>query len=60
LAMTQYEQENYLGRGGGEVDDETLDLAWEQSLAPEPNKAPEQERPSVPPVPGPRSVNEPQ
>jgi hypothetical protein len=58
--MTQYEQENYLGRGGGEVDDETLDLAWEQSLAQEPNKAPEQERASVPPVPGPRSVNEPQ
>ena len=50
--MTQYEQENYLGRGGGEVDDETLDLAWEQSLAPEPNKAPEQERPSVPPFRG--------
>jgi hypothetical protein len=58
--MTQYEQENYLGRGGGEVDDETLDLGWEQSLSPVPNRAPEQERPSVPRVPGPRSVNEPQ
>ncbi len=26
--MTQYEQENDLGRGGGEVDDETMDAAW--------------------------------
>ena len=26
--MTQFEQENDLGRGGGEVDDETLDDAW--------------------------------
>jgi hypothetical protein len=26
--MTQYEQENDLGRGGGEVDDETMDEAW--------------------------------
>ena len=25
---TQYEQENDLGRGGGEVDDETMDDAW--------------------------------
>ena len=27
--MSQFEQENDLGRGGGEVDDETLDDAWE-------------------------------
>ncbi len=27
--MTQYEQENDLGRGGGEVDEETMDAAWE-------------------------------
>ncbi len=27
-AMTQYEQENDLGRGGGEVDEETMDEAW--------------------------------
>ncbi len=26
--MTQFEQENDLGRGGGEVDDETMDDAW--------------------------------
>lgn len=26
--MTQYEQENDLGRGGGEVDEETLEQAW--------------------------------
>ena len=26
--MTQYEQENDLGRGGGEVDEETMDKAW--------------------------------
>ncbi len=26
--MTQFEQENDLGRGGGEVDDETMDAAW--------------------------------
>jgi hypothetical protein len=58
--MTQYDQENYLGRGGGEVDDELLEAGWEQSLAEVPNHAPEQERPSVPPVPGPSSVNEPQ
>ena len=28
LGVTQFEQENDLGRGGGEVDDETLDDAW--------------------------------
>jgi hypothetical protein len=28
---TQYEQENDLGRGGGEVDDETLDKAWKDA-----------------------------
>jgi hypothetical protein len=27
--MTQFEQENDLGRGGGEVDDETMEKAWE-------------------------------
>ena len=27
--MTQFEQENDLGRGGGEVDDETMDEAEE-------------------------------
>lgn len=27
--MTQYEQENDLGGGGGEVDDETMERAWE-------------------------------
>ena len=27
--MTQYEQENDLGGGGGEVDDETMEAAWE-------------------------------
>ena len=26
--MSQFEQENDLGRGGGEVDDESLDEAW--------------------------------
>ncbi len=26
--MTQYEQENDLGRGGGEVDDRTMEKAW--------------------------------
>ena len=29
--MSQYEQENDLGRGGGEVDDETMDKAWEDA-----------------------------
>ncbi len=29
--MTQYDQENDLGRGGGEVDDETMDKAWEEA-----------------------------
>jgi hypothetical protein len=27
--MSQFEQENDLGHGGGEVDDETMDEAWE-------------------------------
>jgi hypothetical protein len=31
--MTQFEQENDLGRGGGEVDDDTLDEAWEEADA---------------------------
>ena len=29
--MTQYEQENDLGRGGGEVDEETSEQAWRDS-----------------------------
>ena len=29
--MTQYEQENDFGRGGGEVDDETMEKAWQDS-----------------------------
>ena len=29
--MSQFEQENDLGRGGGEVDDETMEQAWETS-----------------------------
>lgn len=29
--MTQFEQENDLGRGGGEVDDETMEEAWEDA-----------------------------
>jgi hypothetical protein len=28
---TQFEQENDLGRGGGEVDDETLAEAWREA-----------------------------
>jgi hypothetical protein len=27
--MTQFEQENDFGRGGGEVDEETKERAWE-------------------------------
>ena len=27
--MSQYEQENDLGAGGGQVDDETMDAAWD-------------------------------
>ncbi len=29
--MSQYEQENDFGRGGGEVDDETMKQAWEDA-----------------------------
>ncbi len=29
--MSQFEQENDLGGGGGEVDEETLEDAWETS-----------------------------
>ena len=29
--MSQFEQENDLGRGGGEVDDEAIDKAWERA-----------------------------
>ncbi|HZD87900.1 MAG TPA: hypothetical protein VE088_07840 [Gaiellaceae bacterium] len=28
---TQFEQENDLGRGGGEVDEETMDEAWREA-----------------------------
>lgn len=56
--MTQYEQENDLGRGGGEVDDETMRKAWEDGRNDTPNRAPEQERPSERPPPGPSSVDE--
>jgi hypothetical protein len=31
--MSQFEQENDLGRGGGEVDDETMQQAWRDGLA---------------------------
>ena len=31
--MSQYEQENDFGRGGGEVDDETMRKAWETAAA---------------------------
>jgi hypothetical protein len=31
MAGSQFEQENDLGRGGGEVDEETLENAWETS-----------------------------
>ncbi len=29
--MSQYEQENDVGRGGGEVDDDTMQKAWEDA-----------------------------
>jgi hypothetical protein len=29
--VSQFEQENDLGRGGGEVDEETLEDAWQTS-----------------------------
>jgi hypothetical protein len=29
--MSQFEQENDLGRGGGEVDDDTLEEAWKRA-----------------------------
>jgi hypothetical protein len=29
--MTQFEQENDLGRGGGEVDEETMQEAWREA-----------------------------
>jgi hypothetical protein len=29
--MSQFEQENDLGRGGGEVDDETMKEAWKNA-----------------------------
>ncbi len=31
--MSQYEQENDLGRGGGEVDDETVERGWDAAAA---------------------------
>jgi hypothetical protein len=35
--VTQFEQENDVGRGGGELDEEALDEAWErrERLVPE-------------------------
>ncbi len=60
VRMTQYEQENDLGRGGGEVDDEMMRRAWEQSIDDTPNRAPEFERPTDPPIPGADAVDEPQ
>jgi hypothetical protein len=56
--MSQYEQENDLGRGGGEVDDETMEAAWERSLADRPTGSPDNERPTQVPTPGPDSVDE--
>jgi hypothetical protein len=29
--VSQFEQENDLGRGGGEVDDETMEQAWDDA-----------------------------
>ena len=29
--MSQYEQDNDMGRGGGEVDRETMERAWENA-----------------------------
>jgi hypothetical protein len=55
--MTQYEQENDLGRGGGEVDDETMRRAWQESEN-RPLGSPDQERPTETPAPGADSVNE--
>ena len=37
--MSQFEEENDLGRGGGEVSDETMERAWE--AAGERRKGPE-------------------
>lgn len=47
--MTQYEQENDLGGGGGEVDEQTHKDAWERSLDDRPIGSPEQEGPSEQP-----------
>ena len=55
--MTQYEQENDLGAGGGEVDDETMRRAWQESEN-RPLGSPDQERPTETPAPGADSVNE--
>ena len=35
--MTQFEQENDFGRGGGEVDDETMREAWQRTEEKDPN-----------------------
>ena len=56
-SVSQYEQENDLGRGGGEVDDDTMARAREEGRNDRPNRAPEQERPTEPPVPGPDAVD---
>jgi len=50
--MTQFEQENDLGRGGGEVDDEPA-RALEEGRNDRPNRAPEAERPTEDAPPGP-------
>lgn len=57
--MTQFEQENDLGRGGGEVDEETMERAWDEAarrrssktaeeLEKEREEAGEEENPSPP------------
>jgi hypothetical protein len=44
---TQFEQENDLGRGGGEVDEETLEKAWR--TADERRSTANVEKPPAPP-----------
>jgi hypothetical protein len=48
--MTQFEQENDLGRGGGEVDEETMRKAWEtrrdRSQGPDPAEEADYEEPA--------------
>jgi hypothetical protein len=44
--MSQFEEENDLGRGGGEVDDDTLREAWDttEKRAEQPDEREESER----------------